>query len=212
MTEAERKSRFYRLLWPHVDGVVRTARLLCAHDADGDDLAQETLLKAFRSIDSLRSDGRAKAWLMAILRNAHVDRVRSAPTGLLSLEGLGTGVYDATAAASGDADFGAPGGTPESLLEGFSDRQLILALRSLPRPIRWTLLLVDVQGMDDRDAASVLDVPVGTVKSRAHRGRAMLRAALSPPLRQAPPLPASGAAGPRGPLAPPSAGAIGSVY
>jgi RNA polymerase sigma-70 factor (ECF subfamily) len=57
---------------------------------------------------------------------------------------------------------------------------LIDALRQLPDEIRWTLLLVDVEGMDHADAARVLDVPVGTIKSRAHRGRTMLREALTP--------------------------------
>jgi RNA polymerase sigma-70 factor (ECF subfamily) len=60
---------------------------------------------------------------------------------------------------------------------------MIRALQRLPEEIRWTLLLVDVEGMDHADAAAVLGVPVGTVKSRAHRGRAMLREALLPMAR-----------------------------
>jgi RNA polymerase sigma-70 factor (ECF subfamily) len=60
---------------------------------------------------------------------------------------------------------------------------MIQALQRLPEEIRWTLLLVDVEGMDHADAAAVLGVPVGTVKSRAHRGRAMLREALLPMAR-----------------------------
>jgi RNA polymerase sigma-70 factor (ECF subfamily) len=70
--------------------------------------------------------------------------------------------------------------TPEEMLEAFSDREIIAALQRLPEEIRWTLLLVDVQGMDHANAAEVLDVPVGTVKSRAHRGRNMLREILRP--------------------------------
>jgi RNA polymerase sigma-70 factor (ECF subfamily) len=67
---------------------------------------------------------------------------------------------------------------PESLLELFSDPQMIDALRELPEEIRWTLLLVDVQELDHAQAAEILDVPVGTIKSRAHRGRAMLKSKL----------------------------------
>ena len=71
------------------------------------------------------------------------------------------------------------------LLEQFSDAEMIDALSRLPEEIRWTLLLVDVEGMDHKEAAGVLDVPVGTIKSRAHRGRMMLRDKLLPLARQA---------------------------
>jgi RNA polymerase sigma-70 factor (ECF subfamily) len=73
---------------------------------------------------------------------------------------------------------------PESVLNAFSDQQVIDALRALPEEIRLTLLLVDVEGLDQRDAAGILDVPVGTIKSRAHRGRAMLRESLLPLARE----------------------------
>jgi len=61
---------------------------------------------------------------------------------------------------------------------------MIDALQRLPEEIRWTLLLVDVEGVDQADAAELLDVPVGTIKSRAHRGRAMLRDRLAPLARE----------------------------
>ena len=61
---------------------------------------------------------------------------------------------------------------------------MIDALKSLPEEIRWTLLLVDVEGWDQQDAAGLLDVPVGTIKSRAHRGRLMMRDVLRPVARE----------------------------
>ena len=73
---------------------------------------------------------------------------------------------------------------PQAVLQGFGDAQIIEALKQLPEEIRWSLLLVDVEQLDQTEAARVLDVPVGTIKSRLHRGRAMLRAALSPLARQ----------------------------
>ena len=69
---------------------------------------------------------------------------------------------------------------PQELLERFSDQQIIDAMKQLPEEIRWTLLLIDVEGMQHHDAAEVLSVPVGTIKSRVHRGRAMLRRSLLP--------------------------------
>jgi len=69
---------------------------------------------------------------------------------------------------------------PDHLLENFTDRRMIVALKELPKEIRWALLLMDVEGLDQRETAEVLEIPVGTVKSRTHRGRDMLRAALQP--------------------------------
>ena len=62
----------------------------------------------------------------------------------------------------------------------FADEEIIAALRALPKAIRWTLLLVDVEGMEDTDAAKVVDVRSGTLTPRIHRSRAMLRQALAP--------------------------------
>ena len=63
---------------------------------------------------------------------------------------------------------------------GIVKQASIDALKKLPEDIRWTLLLIDVEGMGQSDAAAILEVPVGTIKSRAHRGRAMLRELLTP--------------------------------
>jgi RNA polymerase sigma-70 factor (ECF subfamily) len=167
--------RFYAELWPHRAAVLRTARVLthsdADSDADADDLAQETMLKAFRAIDRLARGSNPKAWLMTILRNTHVDRLRARPPAEVSL--------DADLVAETEADPPADWGDAEQVLASFSDEQVIAALRALPPDIRWTLLLADVQGMDDAEAAQVLAVPEGTIKSRLHRGRRMLRTALA---------------------------------
>ncbi len=69
-------------------------------------------------------------------------------------------------------------------MAAFTDAQVIEALWALPEEIRWTLLLVDVEQLDVREAAEVLEVPVGTIKSRSHRGRRMLRERLLPLARE----------------------------
>ncbi len=163
--------RFYAELWPHRAAVLRTASVLTHSDADADDLAQETMLKAFRAIDQLSRESNPKAWLMAILRNAHVDRLRAQHPNEVSL--------DPDLPAESDAEAPPDWGDAEQVLASFSDEQIIAALRTLPADIRWALLLADVQGMDDAEAAQVLDVPEGTIKSRLHRGRRMLRESLA---------------------------------
>ena len=185
MDSEQAHRRFYQWLWPQLGVVLRTAVILCGGDeAEAEDLAQETMLKAFRGIDRFTPGTDARAWLLAILRNAAVDRVRAATAsaGEVSLEAMG--VEPADESATVEANDAVSVEDPQSVLERFSDREVIRALGRLPEEIRWTLLLVDVEGMDQKDAAAVLGVPVGTIKSRAHRGRAMLREALRPMARR----------------------------
>ena len=168
--------RFQTYIWPHAAAVLRTARILTRNDTEADDLAQETMLKAFRHLDQLVDPTGAKQWLMTILRNTRMDRVRGELKHAkeVSLDAM-LEAPPAEPAALDDS-----WGDPRATLEAFSDQQIIDALKKLPEDIRWTLLLVDVEGLDQADAATVLGVPVGTVKSRSHRGRAMLREALAP--------------------------------
>ena len=177
MSGPDDTDRFYAELWPHRAAVLRVARVLTHSDADADDLAQDAMLKAFRAVGTLAPGSNARAWLMAVLRNAHVDRVRAARGREVSLDAAEIDVADPHDAASEDA---AAWGDAAQTLASFSDREVIEGLKRLPRDICWTLLLVDVQGMDDREAAEVLDVPTGTIKSRLHRGRRMLRETLLP--------------------------------
>jgi len=175
----ESRSRFDALVWPHATTVVRAARMLIRDPAAADDVAQETLVKAFRGLDTFKDGTDIKAWLMTILRHARIDyfRSRASHASDVSLENLPYEPADLSPpAGNGDAIWD----DPQGLLQQFADRHVIEALERLPEDIRWTLLLVDVEGMDHADAAKVMDVPVGTVKSRAHRGRAMLRAELLP--------------------------------
>jgi RNA polymerase sigma-70 factor (ECF subfamily) len=180
----EATNRFYAEVWPHAATVLRTAQFLTRDAAEAEDLAQETMIKAFRGLDRYRAGTDVKAWLMAILRNTRIDRLRSAAASKenLSLEGM---PGDPEAPPSNETrDEEQVWRNPEEMMQGFADRQVIAAMRTLPEEIRWTLLLVDVEGLEHAEAANVLDVPVGTVKSRAHRGRAMLRVALVPVARE----------------------------
>ena len=174
--------RFYRLVWPQRAAVCRLARILLGDNQAADDLVQDAMLKAFRSISTFREGTDVQAWLRQIVRNASVDRMRAEkarPT--ISLDAMEDGFIEPAVAVAGTVT---GWDRPEELLEAFSDDQIIAALQRLPEEIRWTLLLVDVEQMDHADAARILDVPVGTVKSRTSRGRTMLRSALLPVARE----------------------------
>lgn len=159
--------------------VLRAARTLIRDPAAADDVAQEALVKAFRGLKTFQDGTDIKAWLMTILRHTRIDyfRSRSSHAHDVSLENL---PYEPAETISANANGDAVWDDPVGLLQQFSDHHVIEALERLPEDIRWTLLLVDVEGMDHADAAKVMDVPVGTVKSRAHRGRTMLRSELLP--------------------------------
>jgi RNA polymerase sigma-70 factor (ECF subfamily) len=183
-------ARFRELAWPHLATVLRVAQILTGNAADAEDLAQETMLKAFKAIHTLRdgagAEASVKAWLLAILRNTRIDRLRSAgqKSAPLSLDALDLEpVQPGNTDPAGLAGAGEPWEKPQEVLAAFSDQQVIEALQRLPEEIRLTLLLVDVEQLDHHEAADVLRVPVGTIKSRTHRGRAMLRVALAPVAR-----------------------------
>jgi RNA polymerase sigma-70 factor (ECF subfamily) len=146
-----------------------------------EDLAQETLLKAFRALSAVDITGRdLKPWLLTILRNAWKDRLRAGHAEL-SIEALVQEPEARPAVGEEGAEFWKD---PQTLIDAFSDQQVIDALKTLPEEIRWTLLLVDVEGIGVQEAADILQVPGGTIKSRAHRGRAMLRERLLPLARE----------------------------
>jgi RNA polymerase sigma-70 factor (ECF subfamily) len=150
---------------------------------DADDLAQDAMLKAFRKIDQFQPGTDARAWLLSILRSTRIDRLRSrAHRKDLSLNEMP--VEPATDSEGRNERTDAELSDSNVLLDQFADADVIQALQSLPEEIRWTLLLVDVEGLDHPSAAAILDVPVGTVKSRAHRGRSMLRSALDGKARE----------------------------
>jgi RNA polymerase sigma-70 factor (ECF subfamily) len=166
-------SRFYELISPHSNQVMQVARLLAHNETDAEDLSQDTMLKAFRRIDDLRDRDRIGPWLLTILRNTFIDRTRSRKHRALSLDELEYEPADTHGtAAPATANYVE---NPDEAINWLADKSLIGALRQLPRDIRRTVLLVDVEGLQEAEAAHALGIPVGTVKSRLHRGRNLLR-------------------------------------
>lgn len=165
--------RFRRLAWPMMPVVLRTAQCLTRRGDDAEDLAQEVMVKAMRAIDTYEDGTDMKAWLLTILRRTNIDRIRAAQRHPRLVPMEGNDWADDAQEPAGEHD--AQWREPEELMSRFEDEAVIEAMKDLPDDIRWTLLLVDVEQMDHVEAAGVLDVAVGTVKSRASRGRAMLR-------------------------------------
>jgi RNA polymerase sigma-70 factor (ECF subfamily) len=153
---------------PELDFVRRVTRRMSTNQADADDLTQEVLTNAYRAID--RFDGRyPRAWLYRIASNAAASRARKR-TPLLTIDGS-------------DEPFEQPTGddlTPEAVVvDPVLDAALSDALDELPGHYRDVIDLVDLGGSTYEDAATALDIPMGTVMSRLHRGRRRLRDALA---------------------------------
>lgn len=162
-----RLEAFEAYVVPEVEVLYRVARSLTGQHADAEDLVQDTLLRAFRSVD--RFDGRhPRAWLLTILRNAEHNRHRRQRPVLLD------DPDDVTDVAAGLAP-----GPEELVVDSAFDDGVERAFRALPDRYRQAIALVDVDGLSYADAAVLLDVPVGTVMSRLHRGRTRIRNALA---------------------------------
>ena len=177
--------RFERLAWGYLPVLMRAALAITHRHDQAEDLVQETMIKALHAIERFQNGGDIKAWLMTILRRTFIDlyRSRGHERGQRSLE-EGNVPEPAGEMETQAAEHDGLWTDPRRLLERFEDEQIIEALRTLPDDIRWTLLLVDVEELDQRQAAEVLGVAVGTIKSRAHRGRGMLRDRLMELARQ----------------------------
>ncbi|MAE60705.1 MAG: RNA polymerase [Planctomycetaceae bacterium] len=173
--------RFSAEAWPLLPNLLRVARVLTRDIHQAEDLVQETMLRAVRHIQSFQEGTNLKAWLMTILRHTHIDLHRH-DARRPSADSLDAIDHDPPGAA-GPADDDA-WTNPDDLLARFDDDDIENALRSLPDPMRWTLLLIDVEQMPVADAAEALDVPEGTIKSRASRARTQLRSQLLPHARQ----------------------------
>lgn len=153
---------------PLAGELARFARWLASNPHDADDVVQETLIRALRARDVPPSDRALRAWLFRIARNVHVDqrRAQAARDRFVVLEG-GRDELD---------EIGEPAaGLAHAQIDRFD---LERALAELPEGTRAALVLVDVWEFDHAEVATILDVPVGTVKSRVARGRARLAALL----------------------------------
>jgi RNA polymerase sigma-70 factor, ECF subfamily len=144
--------------------------------ADAEDLVQETYLRAFRSWDSFEQGTNLKAWLFRILTNLYISKYRHQQREPLVVSTDGMEEFDLYRMMR---DQGAGARSPENIvLDGLVDQDVKDALGSLPDSFRMVVVLADVEGFTYKEIAEMLQVPIGTVMSRLHRGRKILQGAL----------------------------------
>ncbi len=164
----------------HVDALWRLARHLAADEREAEDLVQETYVRALGALDRFAPGTDLRAWLMRILRNAHVSAWRRASRGPrpVDREDADDCAVPEDAFLRGDLEL--------EQLRGVVARDIEAALAALGEDAR-TLVLLQLEGLTDRELADVMEWPVGTVKSRLHRARAALRDRLAGYARRATP-------------------------
>lgn len=175
-TEARDRVRFEEDALALSDQVYRVARHLASSREDADELMQETYARAFRSWRSFQPGTNMRAWLLRILTNLNIDRGRRqqrAPQ-MQPLEANDYYLYDRLAAENEDGV-----SDEDRVVERLSQDDIVSALSAVPHDFRDVIVLVDLGDFSYADAAQILDIPVGTVMSRLHRGRRILKRELA---------------------------------
>jgi len=165
----EKRRRFEAEVLPHLDAAYRFARWLSGSPSEAGDVAQEAILRAFRSFETLRGSD-ARAWLLATVRNCHATAFRQAQRRAHVPLPEAHEDHDGEAMIATTPD-------PESLsIREDGQRTLTRLLSTLPEEQREALVLKELENLSYRDIAAVTGVPIGTVMSRLARARAALKA------------------------------------
>ncbi len=174
--EARDRVRFEEEALGLADQVYRVARRLVATREEAEDLVQETYARAFRSWRSYTPGTNLRAWLLRILTNLNIDRGRRSQRApdTAPLEAGDYYLANKVAAAEGEQAL-----EQERVVERLSQHSVVEALSSLSHDFRDVVVLVDIGDFSYADAAQILDIPIGTVMSRLHRGRRQLKAKLA---------------------------------
>jgi RNA polymerase sigma-70 factor, ECF subfamily len=156
------------------DQVYRVARRLVGSREEAEDLVQQTYERAFRSWRQYTPGTNLRAWLLRILTNLNIDRgrrqQRAPQTTTIDSEAGDYFLYDKLASQMPDEN-----PDEERVLERLSQDSIVDALADVPHDFRDVIVLVDIGEFSYADAAQILDIPMGTVMSRLHRGRRILK-------------------------------------
>jgi RNA polymerase sigma-70 factor (ECF subfamily) len=166
--EREQLQAFEQAVLPHLDAAYNLARWLCGNDQDAQDVAQESMLRAFKFFGGYRG-GNSRAWLLTVVRNTFYTWLRKnrRPEIVAELDESALEVEDASANA-------------ELLQTRLADIDAVRkAIEELPAEYREIIVLREMEGMSYKDIAEMIDAPMGTVMSRLARARSQLQKRLA---------------------------------
>ena len=177
LSQDDRDRLFAEQAIPLIDQLFGAALGMTRNRADAEDLVQETFMKAYTKFHQYQQGTNIKAWLYRILTNTYITHYRKAQRSPKRSGGEEVEDWQLAAAASHD-EKGLVSAEAEAL-DNIPSSQLRTALESLSEDQRVVVLLSDVEGFAYKEIADMLDIPIGTVMSRLHRGRKNLREGLS---------------------------------
>jgi RNA polymerase sigma-70 factor (ECF subfamily) len=170
----KKQREFEREALPHMDLLYNFARRMTNSSSDADDLVQETYLKAFRFWDKYEKGTNIRAWLFRILKNSYINRYRKETKEPETVDyDQVKNFYNTVRHEATD-----PNDLQESVFENLLDDDVADAVGSLPEDFRTVVILCDIEGLTYEEIAEFVDCPLGTVRSRLHRGRKLLRSML----------------------------------
>ena len=174
--DARNRVRFEEEALELSDQVYRVARRLVSSREEAEDLVQETYARAFRSWRSFTPGTNLRAWLLRILTNLNIDRGRrkQRTPDEQPLEEGDYFLYNRLEQSTRDGNT-----AEERVVERLSQDDIVTALSAVPHDFRDVVVLVDIGDFTYQDAAQILDIPIGTVMSRLHRGRRILKRELA---------------------------------
>lgn len=157
---------------PQIDALYTFAYHLTYNEDDANDLVQETYLKAFRFIDKYNEGTNAKAWLFKILKNAFINQYRRKSKLPTQVDFEDVSNYQE---AEEDTNLSGYADLREEMFQTMMGDEVTNAINALPVDFRVVILLCDIEGFTYEEISKILDIPIGTVRSRLHRARNMLK-------------------------------------
>lgn len=174
-SEQEKQNIFNNEFMPHINSMYNFAYRLTLDPDDAKDLLQDTYLKAYRFIDSFQQGTNAKAWLFRILKNSFINDYRKKSKEPSKVDYQEVESYYNSEEVDRQI-------TPDLRVEALQDMigdEISVALNSLDVDFRTVIILCDLEGFKYEEMAKILDIPIGTVRSRLHRARNLLKEKLS---------------------------------
>lgn len=170
-TEQEKTRVFDLEFMPHIDSMYNFAYRLTYDEDDSKDLVQDTYLKAYRFINSFQQGTNAKAWLFRILKNSFINefRKKSKEPSKVDYQDV-EGYYN-----SERTEQSITTDLRVDTIKNMMGDEISNALNSLDVDFRTVIILCDLEGFTYEEMAKILDIPIGTVRSRLHRARNLLK-------------------------------------
>ncbi|MEI6119974.1 MAG: sigma-70 family RNA polymerase sigma factor [Actinomycetes bacterium] len=173
----QRKERFERDAFQYTNQLFAAAMRYTKNPSDAEDLVQDTYAKAFVSFHQFEEGTNLKAWLYRILTTTFINNYRKDQRRPLQSNGGEVEDWQLYDAASHTSDQGKS--AEDEVLENIADVDIKQALADMPEEFRMAVYLADVEGFAYKEIAKIVGVPTGTVMSRLHRGRKLLRESLA---------------------------------